>query len=168
MEPPVHPPLPPDYKSAKWDPASKCLESLVLATVHMWTQKYDRKIVAGHMVRCFTEAEVYQAMWELCTSVGKEKPQQGHGDTGERSAVELYAAELVDLLVNLVSAKKLPKIVISSMCLSLVPTATLKTSDDLSVSARLEGLELGMKKVTEALGKLHQLPLLQCQVGRVQ
>ena len=91
----------------------------MLATVHMWTQKYDRKIVAGHMVRCFTEAEVYQAMWELCTSVGKEKPH-GHRDTGERSAVELYAAELVDLLVNLVSAKKLPKIVIFRMCLSLV------------------------------------------------
>ena len=66
------------------------------------------------------------------------------------------------MLVNLVSAKKLPKLVISSMCLSLVPAATLKTSDDLSVSARLEGLELGMKKVNEALGKLSAQQPAQC------
>ena len=41
-----------------------------------------------------------------------------------------------------------------SLCLSLVPVAVLKTSDDINIGARLEGMEMGMKKLTEALGKI--------------
>ena len=48
----------------------------------------------------------------------------------------------------------MPKVVVSSLALPMVPRAELKTSDEISVSARLESLEKGLQNVTAALGKL--------------
>ena len=58
------------------------------------------------------------------------------------------------MLVQLSGSQKLPKIVVSSLSLGQVPVAVLKTSDEIGVSARLESLELGMKRFTETIGKL--------------
>ena len=58
------------------------------------------------------------------------------------------------MLVHFCNAKKLPKIVVSSISFAQVPVAVLKSSDEIGVSARLESLETGMKKYTEALNSL--------------
>ena len=148
-----YPPRAPDHRSSRWDPSAGYLESSVLATIHMWMLKHNKDEIVGHIVRNFLATDVHLAMCELNTSVGKEKPP-GHRDTAGRSAAELYASELCDMMSELTSANKLPKIVVSSMCLGMVPVAVLKTSDEMSVNARLESMEVGMKKVTDALVKL--------------
>ena len=58
------------------------------------------------------------------------------------------------MMFELSSANKLPKIVVSSMCLGLVPVAVLKTSDEMSGCKSIESMEMGLKKVTDALVKL--------------
>ena len=121
---PVPPPAP-DHRKARWDPTAGYLESTVLATIHMWTLKHNKEEIVGHVIRNFLGTDVYQAMCELKISVGQEKPP-GHRDTAERTAAELYASEVCDMIVELSMAKKLPKIVVPSLCLSLVPVAVLK------------------------------------------
>ena len=147
------PSAPPDHRTARWDPTGGYLESTVLATVHMWALKYNKDEMVGHILRNFLGTDVFQAMCELRVSIGEEKPS-GHRNTADRSAAELYASEVCDMIVELSNAKKLPKIVVSSHCLSLVPVSLLKTSDEISLGARLESVETGMKKMTDAFGKM--------------
>ena len=91
----------------------------------------------GHILRNFLGKDVYQPSFELRTSIGMEKPA-GHRDTSERYAAELYASEVCDMIVELSNAKKLPKIVVSSLCLSLVPVSVIKTSGEINLGARLD------------------------------
>ena len=144
------PPL--DYKAAKWDPDSKQMESIVLSTVHMWTLCQPKTVAVPMIMRHFVASDVYDSMCELCLSVGNEKPG-GHRNTGDRSAGELYAGELYDMIVTLAARKTLPKIVVSSFALTMVPLATLQTRDEVSLSARLESLETGLKKLTDCVNK---------------
>ena len=87
--------------------------------------RHNKDEIVGHIVRNFLAADVYQAMCELSTSAGKEKPP-GHRDTSDRSAAELYASKICDMLVQFCNAKKLPKIVVSSISLAQVPVAVMK------------------------------------------
>jgi hypothetical protein len=146
-------PQPPDYRNARWDPDAKQLESLLLATVHMWTLSESKTVVVPLVLRHFVAVDVYQAMCELAQSVGGDKPG-GHRDTAERSAGELYAGELYDMIYSLANQTTLPKIVVSSLALPMVPLSTLRTSDDISISARLESLETGLKKLTDSVNKV--------------
>ena len=149
---PIPPPAP-DHRLARWDPTAGFLESTVLATVHMWTLKHNKEEIVGHIIRNFLGTDVYQAMCELRTSFGQDKPS-GHRNSAGRTAAELYASELCDMIVELSTAKKLPNIVMPSLCLSLVPVAVLKTNDEINISARLESMDIGMKKLTEAMVKI--------------
>ena len=58
------------------------------------------------------------------------------------------------MIVTLAASKSLPKIVVSSLALPMVPIATLKTQDEVSISARLESLESGLKKIVEAVNSV--------------
>ena len=142
-----------DHRTSRWDPTAGYLESTVLATIHMWMLKHDKVQVVGQIVRNFLAPDLYQAMCELSSSVGQDKPP-GHRDTAGSLASELYATELCDMIAELTSQSKLPKIVVSSFCLGYIPAPVPKTSDDMTVTARLESMEVGLKKVTEALSKL--------------
>ena len=147
------PPKPPDYKAAVWDQTSGFIESILLASVHMWTGSHGKKEVLNLIVRHFVPADVFEVNCVLSLSVGADKPG-GRRDTPERAACDAYALDLYDKVVNLVAANKMPKVVVSSLALPMVPRAELKTSDEISVSARLESLEKGLQNVTAALGKL--------------
>ena len=151
-----HPPGSPDQEATKWDPTAGILESTLLGTVHMWSLKYNKHELVGHIVRNFLADDIYQAMCVLSASVGGEKPT-GHRNTADRTAGDLYASEVCEMLVSLSNAKKLPKIMVSSLSLTKVPAAVLTSGDEIGVGARLESLEMGMKKVTEALGKIAAL-----------
>ena len=145
-------PTPPDHRAARWDPDTRQLESIVLATVHMWTLSHHKTIVVPMILRHFVAADVYDCMCELAVSVGIDKPK-GHRNTVERSAGELYADELYDMITSLAANKTLPKIIVSSLALPMVPLATLRTSDEVSISARLESLETGLRKLTDCVNK---------------
>ena len=86
----------PDHRTARLDPTAGYLESTVLATVHMWALKHNEDEIVGHILRNFLGTDVFQAMCELRTSVGMEKPG-GHRNTADRSAAELYASEVCDM-----------------------------------------------------------------------
>ena len=73
-------------------------------------------------------------MCVLAEAVGHPKPG-GHRDTAARSAGDLYAAELYDLMTVLVANNHLPKIVVGSMNLNLVPVASLTTRGRFRLSA---------------------------------
>ena len=113
-------PQPPDHRAANWDPLAKQLESIVLATVHMWTLCQHKTLTVPMILRHFVAADVFNSMCELCVSIGADKPG-GHRDTADRSAGELYAGELYDMIVTLAASKSLPKIVVSSLALPMVP-----------------------------------------------
>ena len=100
--PGVLPPL--DHRASRWDPDGKYLEGLVLGTVHSWTLSQPKVDAVNLILRHFVAEDVYTAMCELALSVGDEKPGS-HRNTAERSAGELYAAELFDMITSL-SAKK--------------------------------------------------------------
>ena len=93
-------------------------------------------------------------MCELAVSIGAEKPG-GHRNTAERSAGELYAGELYDMFKDITAKKALPRIVVSSLALPKVPLATLITRDEISISARLDSMETGLKKLTESVNSIN-------------
>ena len=90
----------------------------------------------------------------MCTgeSVGSDKPKH-HRDTTGGFVGELFASEVYDMLYSLSAQKTLPKIVISSLLLPMVPLATLTTKDEVSIGSRLENLENGLKKLADSVTK---------------
>ena len=94
--------------------------------------------------RHFVASDVYEALCVLAESFGSDKPKH-HRDTP--------GSEVYDMLYSLSSNKTLPKIVLSSLSLPMVPLATLTTRDDVSISSRLESLESGLKKLTDCVSK---------------
>ena len=70
---------PPDHRAARWDPDTKQLESIVLATVHMWTLCQPKTLAVPMILRHFVASDVIDSMRELATSVGAGKPG-GHRD----------------------------------------------------------------------------------------
>ena len=147
-------PSPPDHRSTIWNGDAKQLESIVLSTVHMWTLSKTKTEVVTLILRHFVAAEVYEAMCQLALSIEAEKPGS-HRNTAERSAGELYAGELHDMMKDLTAKKTLPKVVVTSVALPMVPLATLISKDEVSISARLESLETGMRKLTESVNSVH-------------
>ena len=62
-------PQPPDQRAAIWDPLAKQLESIVLATVHMWTLCQHKTLTVPMILRHFVAADVFNSMCELCVSM---------------------------------------------------------------------------------------------------
>ena len=77
------------YDVAVWNMQQGTIESILLATVHMWSGKFDKKEVVDLTVRHFVAADVFESMCVLAQSVGRPRPG-GHMDTVNRSAGDLY------------------------------------------------------------------------------
>ena len=101
----------------------------------MWTLSQPKTVVVPWILRHFVASDVYDTMCELALSANLEKPGS-HRNTAERSAGELYAGELYDMIVSLGATRALPKIVVSSLALPMVPLVSLCTKDEVSISAR--------------------------------
>jgi hypothetical protein len=56
---------------------------------------------------------------------------------------------------NITAKKALTKIVVTSLALPMVPLATLITRDEVSISARLDSMETGLKKLTESVNSIN-------------
>ena len=63
------------YDAAVWDAQKGTIESILLATVHMWCGKFDKTVVADLTVRHFVADDVFESMCVLAQSVGD--PDQG-------------------------------------------------------------------------------------------
>ena len=146
-------PGPPDQQAAVWDPVTQQLEGIVLASVHMWTLCHPKTVAVPMILRHFVASDVYGSLCVLAESVGLPDKPTAHRDTAERAAVELWAGQLYDLIITLAASVKLPKIVVSSRSLPSVPLASLTTSDEINISARLESLESGLKKLAESVNR---------------
>jgi hypothetical protein len=119
-----------------------------------WYPGREMGVKVTLVLRHFVAADVYDSMCELAVSIGEEKPG-GHRNTAERSAGELYAGELYDMFKDITAKKALPRIVVSSLALPMVPLATLITRDEVSISARLDSMETGLKKLTESVNSIN-------------
>ena len=76
----------------------------MLATVHMWTLCHPKTLAVPMILSHFVAADVFDSMCELSLSVGADKPG-GHRNTADRSAGELYAGELYDIIVTLAETR---------------------------------------------------------------
>ena len=119
----------------------------------MWHLRGTRNKVVDLIVRNFSASELLEARKELCKAVSADDPITRR-DSGQRSAAEAYAIDLLDQLGDLDSQGKLPVIVVPSTKLAKVPISTLLTSDDVAVSARLENLEKSIKVLSDAVTKV--------------
>ena len=127
--------------------------SHVLGTVHMWHLRGNRSKVVDLIVRHFSASELLDASKEICKAVQADVPV-ARRESGQRSAAEAQAIDLLEHIGELESQGKLPVIVVPSTVLAKVPFSTLLNSDDVAVSARLESLERCMKSLTESVTKI--------------
>ena len=77
----------------------------------------------------------------------------GHHTTMERTAVSLYAKELVDMVWKLDKENVMPKVVVSSHLLVKIPVgkAGLRPSDVVPISSRMDSLEKVVEKLSLSL-----------------
>ena len=84
-----------------WEPPPGVIVSIVLGTVHMWHLRGTRNKVVDLIVRNFSASELLEARKELCKAVSADDPVTRR-DSGQRSAAEAYAIDLLDQLGDLV------------------------------------------------------------------
>ena len=119
------------------------ISDVILGVVNWWCLKYGNLEVVGLIKRHFEHEEVYKAAVTLANSCKLSKPVQ-HKNTANRPAIEPCASDLVKVMKDLIEANNIPTIVIPSSELGKVPLDSLSVSDERSVSARLESLEIGI------------------------
>ena len=137
-----------------WHPP--VVESLLLSVAAWWRLNNDPNIAIDLIGRNFQQDDITSAMFTLrnfhCYTelVGKiERRKQGKG----RSAIYAQAEDLVKLLGKMDNADKLPRFVLHCEDLNRATSLMggLGVRDERAVSARLESLELGMRKVMDAV-----------------
>ena len=95
----------------------------------------------------FEASETLAQASQLCAPIK-------HNNTPSRSACEANAIDLVNALLELDDQRKLPRILIPSDQLGRVPLDALAISDERSVGARLESLELCVRDVTSTMQRI--------------
>jgi hypothetical protein len=137
-----------------WHPP--IVESLLLSVAAWWRLNNDPKIAIDLIGRNFQQDDITSAMFLIrnfhCYTeiVGKiERRQQGKG----RTAIYAQAKDLVELLERMDNADKLPRFVLHCEDLNRATSLMggLAVRDERAVSARLESLEVGMRKVMDAV-----------------
>ena len=132
------------------------VESLLLSVAAWWRLTHNKNIQIDLIGRNFQQDDVTAAMFSLRSYPGYvdlvghiERRQQGN----RRSAIYAQAQDLVELLDKLDDAKKLPRFVLHCEDLNRATSIMggLGVRDERAVSARLESLEVGMRKVMEAV-----------------
>ena len=126
------------------------LESSLLGVISWWLGRHTREEVLVLISRHFLPDEVREGNLLLAEAC-KLQEQPGHKTSILRSAGEAYAVDLVNNLDMLGKQKNAPRYLIPSDQLGKVPLGALNVRDEVSVGARLESLELSVKKVCSAL-----------------
>ena len=156
-----------------WHPP--VVESLLLSVAAWWRLTNTPSITIDLIGRNFQQDDITGAMFMIrnfpCYTAlaGKiERRQQGKG----RSAIYAQVEDLVKLLGRMDDADKLPRFVLHCEDLNRATSLMggLGVRDERAVSARLESLEVGMRKVMDAVvqqgaaGRSKQKLVLCCVV----
>ena len=124
------------------------VNSVLLATIQMWSGKFGKTLVMERIVKNFSETEVYDGMKmlsEVC-SLPNPKPRK---DSPGRTKAEALAKDIHELLYDLDKENKLPKIVVSSSEVQFCPVDIVNDSEP-GILVRMQRLE---KAVTDMLSK---------------
>ena len=127
------------------------LESSLLGVISWWLGRHTREEVLVLISRHFLPDEVREGNLLLAEACNLQE-QPGHKTSILRSAGEAYAVDLVNNLDMLGKQKNAPRYLIPSDQLGKVPLGALNVRDEVSVGARLESLELSVKRVCSAQG----------------
>ena len=136
-------------------PNMMVIENVMLSMTAWWKLTETTEKVVELVTKHFTQDEVIgglRSIFEL--GIQFEFPPRRNPSQG-RSAVKAQAMDLVRILEDLTNQDRLPKFVIHSEELGRVShmMGTLSIRDEQSVSARLESLEAGMKKMMEVMDR---------------
>ena len=120
------------------------LESLALSVLSYWSNNITTYQRYELMSRNFSQEEIFEAQ-KLLLDVPPPKRKDGKGVT----KCYLQAQDIVNYVEVLIKDQKMPKVVCSSQDLlkACRMISSLNISDERGVSARLENLEEGMKKL---------------------
>ena len=133
------------------------VENSLLGITNWWFNKHTRAEVLVLVTRHFKPDEILKANQILATACNLQAPVQ-HKNSPLRSAGEANAVDLIDNLGTLVEGNRIPRFLIPSDELGILPLGALAIRDEVSVSARLEYLEESLKKVCSVLEKVQSSP----------
>ena len=135
------------------------INSVVLATVHMYHGKLHKPDVLDIVETNFDEGEIFGALEVLHGAQGLEAPH-GRQTSSNRTAVTAYATDMFDTVAKLVSENTLPMIVVSSEDLARLPLSKKKmdNAEVITVNCRLEALETMIKDVVSKVNKFNEKP----------
>ena len=137
-------------------------ESLILSMIHHWSiQGMEPNVIIDLVQKNFSQDQMFFAQSSLMKSTlkpGENVPF--HRVTGKRPAGKAQAESLFQLVMKLNHEDKLPRFTVSSEDLgrvsSMVNCLTLR--DERSVAARMESLELTMRRMQDSMVNLQQVP----------
>ena len=144
--------MPPD--ATDWQPP--VLENMLLSVASFWKLRMDKNIQIDLISRNFQQEDILAAL-------DKVKNCPGFDDTvgkitnrvwgKDRTAIAAQAKDLVELLEKLGNMEKKPRFVIHCEDLHRASSIMggLSVRDERAVSARMESLEVGLRKVMEAV-----------------
>ena len=133
------------------------LESSLLGVIDWWLGNHTREEVLVLINRHFRPEEVFDAHKLLAQACKLNDPIK-HKNSALRKAGEVQAVDLVNDMDRLDLGKTGPRYLIPSDQLGRVPLGALSVRDEVSVGARLESLEVNMRKVCSVLEGIQANP----------
>ena len=157
-----------DEEGPPGDPPPVTVEHVVLGVVNWWSTKFSHKQVQAMVEKNFDQEEILDAQKVLANALGESVEPKKRQNSQLRPAVEAQAEDICDKVDTLIKENRMPRVLIPCDQLGRVPLATLSTSDEQSVCARLESLEARMTKMCETVTKAqtNQLHVTQAFVNR--
>ena len=131
--------------------AGVVIEDLVLASTHCWMKKGTRHVVTTCVKKGFTIEKIKTAAQKL-TEVGHVFVNRQGG--GIRSKVDLFIDDILNVLYNLDERGNLPKIIVSSDELPMMPLYAMTEGDSVEVSTRLGSMEKELSDLKNAVCKI--------------
>ena len=132
------------------------ITDLILGVVNWWCLKFGNSEVINLVLRHYDHDELYKSCLLLADTCGLSRPIH-HKNTAARPALAPCADDLVKMMRGLIDSKELPSIVIPASDLGKVPLEAVSVTDERSVCARLESLEVCVQTVVSAVEKLSAL-----------
>ena len=134
---------------------STILESLLLSVAHYWSYRESRNRQVELLERHFQQDEMLHALIEL-RLMKMLPPPVKRQHTASKTATKAQAEDVVDLLKTLGDNDNLARFMVQSDDLPrVVPLlGAVSVSDERSVGARLEALEVAQKKNMEEMKRM--------------
>ena len=133
------------------------MESLLLSMLHWWSiSGMEPNLVIDLLEKNFTQEQMITAHCSLLPGIHVPRKQVSN----KRPAAKAQAEGLYTLVMKLNHENKMPRFTVSSEDLGRVTTmpSSLCLRDERSVSARMESLELTMRRLQDSIVTIAQQP----------